>query len=372
MRVAERHAPLGPREPSPDEAQTANTKSKTTTEAPDPRVTALRDHYVAEYERTKQSKPVLTAKQWPRAMRSFKELLEATKELDSAKRIVTRAFEDSWHRNNKCQTLLAFTRPPRPPSTAAASDVATVPFWRRATPLTSGRSSATGSCTSSGRAGSMCTGLLPGVVLVRQAISSPSGRRFAQKPRGKWTAHPLLKPRTKREKRSATTLLDTSEPVQRLKADGSGPGGGWLARCSHRPPDSTHERLQVWRRCWSVDDAPVHLQSQPLAIEARLLGQLLRARNTGGDLRGVGFAFVAVVLDAAGAGTPGSALVLVFLGFAQPAPERCVGIGLRSSKFPVTEFLELGIEVHAELCSEGPVLGWRDGVAPFWWTILTA
>ncbi len=69
---------------------------------PDPRVTELRDFYVAEFRATKGAEPFL-GKQWPRAMKAFKELLDAAKDVELAKSIIRRALADEWHRQNRCQ-----------------------------------------------------------------------------------------------------------------------------------------------------------------------------------------------------------------------------------------------------------------------------
>lgn len=78
-------------------------RSTPETPPPDPRVTELRNLYVAEYEQAKSAKPVLAKSQWPRAMKAFKELLDAAKEIEPAASIIRRAFADEWHRQNRCQ-----------------------------------------------------------------------------------------------------------------------------------------------------------------------------------------------------------------------------------------------------------------------------
>lgn len=71
---------------------------------PDPRVTQLRDHYVAEYLRTQHAQPIFDKGQWGRAMKAFKSLIEATKDLERSKRIVSEAFvTEQWDCRGKIQ-----------------------------------------------------------------------------------------------------------------------------------------------------------------------------------------------------------------------------------------------------------------------------
>lgn len=72
--------------------------------APDPRVTQLRDHYVSEYQRTQHADPVIAPSQWGRAMKALKSLLEASKDFERAKHIVTEAFvTELWDCRGKFQ-----------------------------------------------------------------------------------------------------------------------------------------------------------------------------------------------------------------------------------------------------------------------------
>jgi hypothetical protein len=96
-------APLALVPTPPKKATRPKPSKKSTTEEPDPRVTALRDFYVEAYIAAKGTKPLLTPQQWPRAMKAFKGLLEAAKDLELAKSIVRRSFADEWHRQNQCQ-----------------------------------------------------------------------------------------------------------------------------------------------------------------------------------------------------------------------------------------------------------------------------
>ncbi len=90
--------------PKPEKQRSGSETSKSIegTDPPDPRVTQLRDHYSAEYERAKRVPPKL-GKQWPRAMRALKDLLSELGDLDAAKRVITRNFADDWRRTNRCQ-----------------------------------------------------------------------------------------------------------------------------------------------------------------------------------------------------------------------------------------------------------------------------
>jgi hypothetical protein len=95
-------APLALTHPTSKAKQAARRKTKQT-ETSDPRVTELRDFYVSTYKATKGAEPVLTPRQWPRAMGAFKELLVAAKELQLAKSIIRKAFADEWQRERQCQ-----------------------------------------------------------------------------------------------------------------------------------------------------------------------------------------------------------------------------------------------------------------------------
>lgn len=79
-------------------------KNKPAKEAPDPRVHLLKEHYVAEYLRTQETDPVIAEDQWGRAMKAFKKLLGAAKDLNRAKQIITEAFvTELWDCRGKFQ-----------------------------------------------------------------------------------------------------------------------------------------------------------------------------------------------------------------------------------------------------------------------------
>jgi hypothetical protein len=70
---------------------------------PDPNVTVLRNAYVQAFTEAKGIEPKFSEAQWGRAMRAFKELLEATRSPELAKTIIRRALADEWQRKNGCQ-----------------------------------------------------------------------------------------------------------------------------------------------------------------------------------------------------------------------------------------------------------------------------
>jgi hypothetical protein len=95
----------GNREPKAGQTRKPSKRTKPD-QAPDPRVTDLRDHYVAEHLRLKGVDPTFAEKgsgSWGQAMAAFKSILGAVKELDPAKAVVTRALTDEWHGANASQ-----------------------------------------------------------------------------------------------------------------------------------------------------------------------------------------------------------------------------------------------------------------------------
>jgi len=69
----------------------------------DPRVLPLRDFYVENYKHAnKGNAPALSKKQWPRAMGSFKELLEAVGSDERARLCIKRTFSDDYQRLKRC------------------------------------------------------------------------------------------------------------------------------------------------------------------------------------------------------------------------------------------------------------------------------
>jgi hypothetical protein len=63
----------------------------------DPNVRKLWDHWHAEYARLRDCKPAFAASQQGRAGKSFKDILEATGDLEHAKAVVTQALSKGFH-----------------------------------------------------------------------------------------------------------------------------------------------------------------------------------------------------------------------------------------------------------------------------------